>query len=458
VRVRRGSDIQYGSGQRRAYQRNVFFGVSNGALLMLGDTFLHPTIVLALFVSQLTDSNLLVGLVPAISTGVWFLPQLVAAALVQGRPRQLAFVVWSSVLRAASVAVLAAMGYILGNDNPSRLLVGFFAAYTLYNLMAGFANVPMIDLSARAIPANRRGFFYGQRSFWGGVLGFLAGFVIQRVLSQHESFPTNFGLLFFAAFFCLALATYCAAMMIEPRQRLRVPRTTLAGQLRDAPAFLADDYFRRFLTFRSFLSMSAIADPFFVIYAQQQLDAPASVIGLYISVMAVSRFGSNLFWSPLADRAGNRLVLQLSALLRMVIPIFALALPALLRWSPIAERLPGGSATLYYAFGVVFVIYGIAMSGQNLANMTYVLDIADERERAAYVGLINTILGVVSFVPVLGGTLLDRFGFEFLFLVSFLIALVGVLTSGMLHEPRVVGSYNLFSRERMLPRSRRARG
>jgi MFS family permease len=90
--------------------------------------------------------------------------------------------------------------------------------------------------------------------------------------------------------------------------------------------------------------------------------------------------------------------------------------------------------------------------------MTYVLDIAPDSERSAYVGLVNTFLGVVSFIPVLGGSLVDRFGFELLFLVAFLISLVGVLTSGMLHEPRVVGSVNLFSRERMLPRARLRRG
>ena len=72
-------------------------------------------------------------------------------------------------------------------------------------------------------------------------------------------------------------------------------------------------------------------------------------------------------------------------------------------------------------------------------------------------GLINTILGVVAFVPVLGGTLLDRFGFDLLFLVAFLIALGGVLSSGLLHEPRVTGSINLFSPRYLMPGSRRLR-
>ncbi|HET7034294.1 MAG TPA: MFS transporter [Thermomicrobiaceae bacterium] len=451
---RRGSEIRFTSDERHAYQRNTVAGIANGALLMLGDTFLHPTIVLALFVSQISSSNLLVGLVPAIASGVWFLPQLLAATVVQGRRRELPFVVVASVIRALSVAVLGVLGFNAGDRSPSTILLIFFAAYTVYNLAAGFANVPMVDVTARAIPPRRRGFFYGQRSFWGGVFGFIAGFIIQRILADSGHFPANFGLLFFAAFFCLALGAYAAALMVEP-EAAPAPRTSVGGQLMEIPSVLADDNFRRFLFFRCFLSLAAIADPFFVVYAQRQLNAPDSIIGVYISAMAIARFGSNLIWSPLADRRGNRLVLQLSALLRLTIPITALVLPPLLRWGPLQSHLSNPQALIYSSFGLVFVLYGIAISGQNLANITYILDVAPDQERAAYVGLINTILGVVSFIPVLGGSLVDRFGFQFLFLVAFLISLAGVLASGALHEPRVLGSINLFSRQYILPRSRR---
>ncbi len=455
---RRGSEIQFTSLERRVYRRNFGFGVANGAMLMLGDTLIHPSLVLALFVSQISSSNLLVGLVPAISTGVWFLPQLIAAALVQGRERQLPVAVASTIIRALAVASLGTVGFVVGNKNPHTLLVAFFICYTIYNLAAGFANVPMVDVSARVVPANRRGLYFGQRSFWGGVLGFMAGFVIQRILAAGGAFPNNFAVLFFASFFVLALGAYTAAMMIEPRAVIMRPRGTLLGQLRDAPRFLANPEFRHFLTFRSFLSMAAIADPFYVLFAKQELGAPYSIVGFYIAAIAISQFLSNLIWSPLADRRGNRLVLQLAALLRMTIPIIALTLPPLVRWGPVADRIPGGSPTLYYFFGVVFALYGIALSGQNLANMTYVLDIAPDEERAAYVGLVNTFLGVVAFVPVIGGKLVDSFGFQFLFLVAFMITLAGVLASGALHEPRVSGSVNLFSRQMMIPRPRRLRG
>lgn len=452
-----GADIKWTSSQRRSYYRNLGFGIANGALLMLADTIIHPTIVLALFVSQISNSNLLVGLVPAIATGVWFLPQLFSAAIVQGRERQLPYAIWSNVVRTLAIGLFGALGFIIGDRNPSFLLVAFFVLYSIYNLAAGFANVPSVDVFARSVPGNRLGFFFGQRSLWGGVLGFMAGFLIQRVLSMHDAFPLNYALLFCASFFTLAIGTYVTAMIQEPRAARSRPPSSVAGQLRDAPALLANDHFRHFLSFRAFLSIAALADPFYVVFAQRQLGAPDAVVGLYISAMTVARFASNLGWSPLADKRGNRLALQLAALIQMSVPLFALALPPLLRWSVVTRHVPSSNHLLYYLFGIVFVAYGIAMSGQNLANMTYLLDIAPEYERPAYVGLINTILGVVAFVPVIGGTLLDHFGFQFLFIIAFLIDLGAVLASGMLHEPRIGSSPALFARYRLLARSRRLR-
>jgi len=445
-----GADIKWTSGQRRGYRHNFAFGIANGAFLMLGDTLIHPTLVLALFVSQISHSNLLVGLVPVLSTGVWFLPQLFVAGFVQRSDRRLPLAIWSTVARSVSIAALGLLGFLIGGRHPSLLLVAFFVAYSIYNLTAGIANVPFVDVIARAVPANRLAFFFGQRNLWGGVLGFMAGFLIQRILADQSSFPHGFTILFALSAVALAVGTVTMALISEPGPAPVRQRTSLASQLRDAPRFFANRHFRRFLTFRAFLSIAAIADPFYVVYTRQQLGAPAAVVGIYVSILTVSLFAANLLWSPLADRQGNRLVLQFAALIRMGIPLLALALPPLMRWSPISQR--GGDHLLYYAFGLVFLAYGVAITGQNLANMTYLLDIAPEQERPAYVGLVNTILGVVSFVPIIGGTLVDHFGFQVLFIVAFLIAFAGVLASGPLHEPRVMDSANLFARTRRFRR------
>ena len=62
-------------------------GVMNGVLFGLVDAFFAPSLVLAVFVSRLGGANVLVGLLPAIMAGGWFLPQFFVAGRVQGQKR-----------------------------------------------------------------------------------------------------------------------------------------------------------------------------------------------------------------------------------------------------------------------------------------------------------------------------------------------------------------------------------
>ncbi len=423
--------------ERFRYRYNFAFGVANGALLQLGDTFIHPTLVLVVFVSQLTTSNVLVGLVPALSVGLWFLPQFLSAALVQGRRRQLPWAVWASVIRGAAVGVLGAATAAIGEGNPSLLVTVFILTYALYNLAAGFAFVPLVELSARVIPADRRGLFFSQRNFWGGVLAFLAGFLINRILADTGvPLSATFGTLFFASFAVLSLAAYTTATMSELPVRAPSRRPPALYWIRQVPELLGQAPLQRFLAYRALLATGTIADPFFVVYAQQVLGAPSAMAGLYLSTMAISRFASNIFWGRLVDRWGDRVALQTAALVRLLMPLLALALPPLLSWEAVSRVTPGGEVAIFYAYGLVFVAYGIALSGQTLANLTYALELAGPDARPAFVGLVNTTLGIVSFVPLLGGTLVDRFGFELLFLVALLIGLTSVLASGLLPQTR----------------------
>lgn len=65
---------------KETYLDSIFFGI--------GMAFASPTTVLPSFVSQLTDSPPLVGLVLTIQTGAWLLPQLIAANYLADKARK----------------------------------------------------------------------------------------------------------------------------------------------------------------------------------------------------------------------------------------------------------------------------------------------------------------------------------------------------------------------------------
>ena len=71
--------------------------------------------------------------------------------------------------------------------------------------------------------------------------------------------------------------------------------------------------------------------------------------------------------------------------------------------------------TYYY---LVFAVGGITTNGVMVGFMTYMLNISPELSRPTYIGFMNTILVLVSFVPAIGGLLVPFIGYTGLFTIS----------------------------------------
>ena len=63
--------------------------------------------------------------------------------------------------------------------------------------------------------------------------------------------------------------------------------------------------YHRYVIMRMLLSMIRIGSPFYVVYALDRLDAPASVAGTYLSMITFARILSNPLWSRVLRRRGS---------------------------------------------------------------------------------------------------------------------------------------------------------
>jgi len=61
--------------------------------------------------------------------------------------------------------------------------------------------------------------------------------------------------------------------------------------------------------------------------------------------------------------------------------------------------------------------------------MALLLGIAPDEERASYIGLVNTVLGIVNFLPILSGAIIDWVGFELVFFAVTGLLLLGYLAT-----------------------------
>lgn len=432
-----GADVRRFSRDRRGLALNFFLGIAGAALLALADTLVQATLILPVFVARLTDSNTLVGMVPALGIGVWGLVRLPAATITQGRRRQLPWATTAALVRMAAMGLLAYVALDVGTGDDPRLLRAFFICYGAYAVAGGFAAVPAVAVIAKTISDDGRVQFFRQRTVWSAVLAIVAGVVAARLLGDAgPGLPRGFALLFLASTVCLAAASFLIASMREPWRGSPARQPTVGETLRVLPAAAADPNYRRFVGFRLLLALAAAADPFYVVYAVREVGVSAGVIGVYVVVLVAARTVGRAARGPLADRQGDRGVLQVAALLRLVVPLIALLVPYALDAEVAASRFDDQRLAAIL-FGVVVAALGLAIGVQERANFAYLLDIAPGARRLGYAGLTNALLGVAAFASLLAGAGVDRQGFRALFLAAAAVGLVAVFASGALTDTNV---------------------
>ncbi len=422
-----GADIRRFSGDRRNTGAAIVRGVVSSALIALADAAIFPTLVLVAFAAQLTDDLVIIGLVPAMSAGLWFLPQLLARPLTHLTNRQVPWMTGAAIIRAAAIILLAVIGFRDDVSNTQRLR-SLLICYAAFVLASGFAAVPATELVQRAIPPDQRSWFLRVRNLWAIAGGAAAASLVFRVLGpEGPAFPKNFAYLF-----VVAAAALSAAVFFQARERDPAMLPTDRPP-RNAARALLDTNFRRFLTFRILASLSTLADPFVILYAFRELNTPLWAIGPYLATLIFARLCFAPLWSLLATRAGHRAVLQGAALARLLAPLVTLLLPFLADSSLYQNRFHDLSP-LWYAFGIVFMLHGASLAGQSNSTFAYLLDIAPTDRRFAYIWMTNVILMVTAFAPIAGAYIIERSGFDRVFIVAALASLTAILASGLLTD------------------------
>ncbi|HUS17111.1 MAG TPA: MFS transporter [Chloroflexia bacterium] len=412
--------------------------MANGISFSLADAVIAPSIVLPLFINHLTPSHVLVGLPPAIISAGWLLPQLFIASRVQHLPRMMPWYNGAGVVRLVCMALQGITIVLLGGDQPALLLASFFSLYTIYSLAAGVAGIPWLEAVSKTIAPRRRGTFFGTRNFLGGSAAFLMSVPVSQVLRQGDApgallpFPLNFALLFGVSALFVAGGAYSWSRVFEPAIPPSAPRSNLWAQIRRGPQIVRTDRdYRAFFVARLLLAGTTIAGPFYVVYAREVLHAPAELVGFYLAALTVSGVLSNLVWSPLADRTSTPTMMRLNAAAVGSVPILALALVVSL-----ARAGPAWAQQAPLIFSTVFILSGFASGAGPILNNNLLLTIAPAAERPLYIGFLNTVLGIATLVPILGGTLVDRFGYTPVFVFSALLAACAFLVGGKLTVQR----------------------
>jgi MFS family permease len=211
-----------------------------------------------------------------------------------------------------------------------------------------------------------------------------------------------------AAIWLLAMGVF-AAIREEPGST-EGGGNAIVTALRSLALLKTDQALRRYVIARSLLLSAALAPPFYVLLAQQR-SAGVTGLGLLIIASGLAASLSAPVWGRMGDRSSRR---------GMVIAAAAAGATGLLTW--LLDTMQAAIMNSPWTYALLFLLIAVFHSGVRLGRKIYLVDMASQETRSAYVAVSNTVIGVAMLAGGGVGVLAD------LCPVSAVIALLGLIS------------------------------
>ncbi len=377
--------------------------------------------IMPLLVNSLTDSKIAVGLIPAIFSIAFYLPQLFAANHAESMKRKLPFVMFiGGVFERVPYLLIGVSLLFFAQDAPIVALILFFFFIGMGAFGAGVATPAWFTMIGKVLPVHRRGIFFGVSGGLGTLMGIIGAFFVGIALDQVE-YPLNFAMLFLIASILMAISWVGLALNREPESPIVKEQIPPRHYFKRLPTILRENHnYRRYMIGYSVNRLATMAVGFFIVFGNESFSLSGAEVGTLTAILIGSQAVMQLVLGGLSDRRGHKLNLTLSA--------FALALSAFF-------ALVATEATHLIP---VFILLGTAIASDNISNLNIVLEFAVPEDQPTYIGLTNTLLAPVTFLgPILGGWIATTFGFQTMFAVAMVCGIVGgLLLLLWVNEPR----------------------
>ncbi|MCE9644784.1 MAG: MFS transporter [Chloroflexi bacterium] len=405
---------------RENLKHNVIVGLWDGGLFGAALGFASFSTILPLFVASMTTSALLIGLVPAIHSVGWQLPQLFTASYVSRLRRYKRSVLMMTIHERAPFLGFAAVALLLPKIGVQTGLLITFGLLAWQGLGGGFTANPWTSMISKIIPPESRGTFFG---FQAGIANlFISGSaVIAGYLLDYLDSPVDFAICFLIACFFFTLSWIALARTREPEDVEKVIPEEKTHFWDDSKKILRKDpNFNWFLTARFLSQFATMGFSFYIIYALRRFDMDAITAGFLTATLTIAQTIANAGMGWLGDRWGHRSMLIIGAVAALLSSILAWFAPSIVWFYPI------------------FLLAGLANVSIWTIGMAMTVDFGTEAERPIYIGLSQTLTAPATIMaPLLGGWIVDSAGFIPTFSISIVLSIImiGILIF-MVKDPR----------------------
>jgi MFS family permease len=370
----------------REQPRNFFVHIASLVASKTGDRLSSSKLVLSWLLTSLGAPTFMLGLLVPIRESLSLIPQLFVAASIRRVGIRKWFWVAGSVVQGLAVIAMAAVALTLRDAAAGWVILGLLV---VFSLARGVCSVAAKDVLGKTISKSRRGTVTGYASSVAGAVTILVGFVALALKLNEQNLALFVALLLIAGVLWI-LAAGIFSRLEEYSGATEGGGNAITEALRQFHLIREDRDLRQFLIVRTLLLSTALVAPFYVSIASEHSGGALTQFGAMLIATGAASFLSAPAWGRMADRS-SRQVMAAAALLAAVSGILTAGLAH-------APQLPFPAI----AFASTYFLLNIAHAGVRVGRKTHLIDIASPENRASYVAVSNTFIGVMLIV---GGAL-----------------------------------------------------
>ncbi len=391
---------------KKNFKRNFFANLLDAAFWFFGESFAAAYTIMPVFISTLTDSPILIGLIPALDGAGWFLPQLFLARTLEGKNRRMPIVRFLGLFDRIPFFFLALGAFFIPQLDKNIALILIIVIYAIKTFSGGLVALPWQELIATVIPVSHRGRYWGYSLILGKLMG-LGAAAISGILLISITYPYNYATMFLIGFCAVSISYIFLNMNIEPEIPRQNSKETIRLLSRIKDVLSKDKNFLIYLFNRGFIFLAGMALAFITVYAINTYNLPIAQSATFTAIMLVSEIIGFGIWGNLGDRSGYKRVIEISNLI-LILGILSLLLVNTL-------------SALY----LVFALMSFAHSGEYIADQNFAMEFGTEENRPTYIGMSKTLTGPFFLLaPIIGGSLVQFLGYKSMFMAALIMAVI----------------------------------
>jgi MFS family permease len=380
----------------------IILVLDSGGFNFAANMLSHLTII-PYYLSELSNSNIVIGMAQTIYVLGTFMPQVFIANYVNGLERRKRYIVKIVVAQRIGILSIFLSVLIFAKQGGFLAISTFLLAFAIFTITNGLMSPAHTDLVARSI-TRKRGIFYGVSFFIGGICGIMGAQLATRFL-EMKVFPVSYYYIFGLALIVPMMTMVFWYFIKEPKYQYQITGMKTKEYFKHLVEIIkTEKEYSKFLLVRTVLNLCEIATPFYIVYAKLRFGISAGTVGLFTMVTIISQTVSHLIWGYIGEHFGFKRVLQMVAVLGVTATIIALIVT---------------NVNIFY---LVFVLVGAMYSSVQVANVNLAIEFSKPNETPTYVGLMNTFQApALALAPLIGGLLADNYGYRLTFFVGLLL-------------------------------------